>query len=86
MDWLLADALSLMPVIDVITMLPVTLSGLGLREAVFQALVVPLCAVAPATAVLVSLTGFFVGATWSLPGAGVFLWLRAPVHKKPADA
>ncbi len=86
MDWPLADALSLMPVIDVVTMLPVTLSGLGLREAVFQALLVPLCAVAPATAVLVSLTGFLVGATWSLPGAGICLWLRAPAQKEPADA
>lgn len=86
MDWLLADALSLMPVIDVITMLPVTLSGLGLREAVFQALLVPLCGVAPATAVFVSLTGFFVGATWSLPGAGVFFWFRAPAQKERADA
>lgn len=86
MDWPLADALSLMPVIDVITMLPVTLSGLGLREAVFQALLVPLCAVTPATAVSVSLTGFFVGATWSLPGAGICLWLRAPVNERPADA
>ncbi|MGH8509539.1 MAG: lysylphosphatidylglycerol synthase transmembrane domain-containing protein [Gammaproteobacteria bacterium] len=86
MDWLLADALSLMPVIDVITMLPVTLSGLGLREAVFQALLVPLCAVAPATAVFVSLTGFFVGAMWSLPGVGTFLWLRAPAHKESTDA
>ncbi len=74
-----------MPVIDVVTMLPVTLSGLGLREAVFQALLVPLCAVAPATAVFVSLTGFFVGATWSLPGAGVFLWFRAPAHKESDD-
>ncbi|MGH8511657.1 MAG: lysylphosphatidylglycerol synthase transmembrane domain-containing protein [Gammaproteobacteria bacterium] len=86
MDWALTDALSLMPVIDVITMLPVTLSGLGLREAVFQALLVPLCAVAPATAVLVSLTGFFVGATWSLPGAGMFLWFRALAQKERADA
>ncbi len=82
MDWLFADALSLMPVIDVVTMLPVTLSGLGLRETVFQALLVPLCAVAPATAVFASLTGFFVGATWSLPGAGVFLWFRSPAHKE----
>lgn len=86
MDWALADALSLMPVIDVVTMLPVTLSGLGLREAVFQTLLVPLCAVAPATAVFVSLTGFFVGATWSLPGAGIFLWFRVPAHKESADA
>jgi glycosyltransferase 2 family protein len=78
MEWALVDALSLMPVIDVVTMLPVTLSGLGLREAVFQTLLVPLSAAAPATAVLVSLTGFLVGATWSLPGAGAFLWLRAP--------
>ncbi len=86
MDWALADALSLMPVIDVVTMLPVTLSGLGLREAVFQALLVPLCAVPPATAVFVSLTGFFVGASWSLPGAGVFLWMRAPAQTGRADA
>ncbi|MGQ0591676.1 MAG: lysylphosphatidylglycerol synthase transmembrane domain-containing protein [Gammaproteobacteria bacterium] len=86
MDWALADALSLMPVIDVVTMLPVTLSGLGLREAVFQALLVPLCAVPPATAVFVSLTGFFVGASWSVPGAGVFLRFRAPVRKDHADA
>ncbi len=86
MGWALADALSLMPVIDVVTMLPVTLSGLGLREAVFQALLVPLCAVPPATAVLVSLTGFFVGATWSLPGAAVFLWMRAPAPAGRADA
>ena len=82
MDWALADALSLMPVIDVVTMLPVTLSGLGLREAVFQALLVPLSAAAPAVAVFVSLTGFLVGATWSLPGAAVFFWLRAPPDKR----
>jgi glycosyltransferase 2 family protein len=75
-----------MPVIDVVTMLPVTLSGLGLREAVFQALLVPLSAAAPAVAVFVSLTGFLVGATWSLPGAGVFLRLRAPAHKERAGA
>jgi hypothetical protein len=37
-------------------------------------------------AVFVSLTGFLVGATWSLPGAGVFLWLRAPAHKERAGA
>ncbi len=86
MNWALADALSLMPVIDVATMLPVTVSGLGLREAVFQALLVPLCGAVPATAVLVSLTGFFVAAIWSLPGAGIGLWLRGPVHKGPADA
>jgi hypothetical protein len=85
-DWTLADAVSLMPVIDAITMLPITLSGLGLRETAFQILLVPLSGIAPATAVSISLTGFFLGATWSLPGAAVCLWLRAPERKQPADA
>lgn len=72
----LADVFSVMPIIDVITMLPVTLSGIGLREKSFETLLGALCGVPPAAAVLVSLGGFAIYACWSLIGAPVFLFYR----------
>ncbi len=84
--WLLSDALSIMPVVDVVTMLPITLAGIGLRESTFQTLLAPLCGVDPATAVLISLTGFFIIATWALPGAGFCLWFRSPKRQEMEHA
>lgn len=84
--WMLRDALSIMPVVDVVTMLPITVSGVGLRESVFQTLLAPLSGVTPANAVLTSLTGFFIIATWALPGAGFFLWFRAPARQEKEHA
>ena len=75
----LADVFSVMPVIDVITMLPVTISGLGLREKSFETLLGALCGVPPGAAVLISLGGFGLYACWSLLGAPVFLCYR-PRH------
>ena len=72
----LADIFSVMPVIDVITMLPITLSGLGLREKSFETLLGALCGVPSGAAVLISLGGFGIYACWSLLGAPVFLCYR----------
>ncbi len=72
----LADIFSVMPVIDVITMLPITLSGIGLREKSFETLLGALCGVPPGAAVLISLGGFAIYACWSLLGAPVFLLYR----------
>ena len=73
----LGDAFSVMPVMDVVSMLPVTISGLGLRETTMQALLTPLCGIAPATAVFISLSGFLVAASWALAGVPVFLRFRS---------
>ena len=72
----LIDVFSLMPVIDVITMLPVTLSGIGLREKLFETMLGALCNVPAARAVLVSLGGFGLESCWALAGAPVFLFYR----------
>lgn len=77
----LGDAFSVMPVMDVVSMLPVTISGLGLRETTMQALLSPLCGIAPATAVFISLGGFLVAASWAFAGVPVFLRFRS-VQKK----
>jgi uncharacterized membrane protein YbhN (UPF0104 family) len=81
----LVDMFSVMPLIDTITMLPVTISGLGLREMAFQILLPPLCGVGTPVSVIISLVGFLVGSSWALVGAPVFLGFRpmlkpAPTH------
>ena len=73
----LADAFSIMPVMDVVSMLPVTISGLGLRETTMQALLPPLCGIEPAIAVFISLSGFLVSASWAFAGVPVFLRIRS---------
>ena len=77
----LGDAFSIMPVMDVVSMLPVTISGLGLRETTMQALLTPLCGIAPGTAVFISLCGFLIAASWAFAGVSVFIRFRA-VQKK----
>lgn len=80
------DTFSVMPMLDLIIMLPVTVAGLGLREQAFQWILAPLCGLAPAQGVIVSLAGFFVASTWALLGAPVFLWLRPSLNPAHGQA
>lgn len=80
-----ADILTLMPLIDFITLLPVTISGLGLREAIFQTLLPPLCGIPAASAVIISISGFLVASSWALAGVPAFLAYRSRQKKSPTD-
>jgi len=74
------DFLAIMPTVDIISGLPVSLGGFGVREGLFVFLLGQLARVPAAVAVSVSLCGYMLTATWSLPGAA--LWFvrgrRAP--------
>ena len=70
------DTFAIMPLVDLIAMIPVTIAGLGLREQAFQLIFAPLCGLTPTQGVTISLVGFFIASTWALLGAPVFLWLR----------
>jgi hypothetical protein len=65
-----------MPVVDVITTLPVSISGLGLRETLFESFLQRLCQVPSEVGVLVSLLGFGFSVFWSLLGGLVFPFYR----------
>lgn len=80
------DTLAVMPLLDLIIMLPVTIAGIGLREQAFRAILAPLCGLTSTQGVMVSLTGFLVASTWSLLGAPVFLWLRPTLRPTTAHA
>ena len=67
------DFLAIMPAVDVISGLPVSLGGFGVRESVFVLILGRIAGVAAAVAVTISLTGYILSAVWALPGA--FLWI-----------
>lgn len=63
------DVLAVMPVVDTASALPVSVAGLGLREALFEVMLERLAGVPPATSVLVSLGGFVSMSFWCAMGA-----------------
>jgi len=72
-DLSLGKFLALMPTVDIISGLPVSLGGVGVREGLFVFLLGNLAAVPGPLAVSISLCGYMMSALWALPGA--FFWL-----------
>jgi uncharacterized protein (TIRG00374 family) len=64
---------ALMPTIEMISGLPVSLGGVGVRETVFVLLLGSLLGTPEPTAVAISLAGYTMTVLWGIPGA--FLWL-----------
>ena len=69
----LTDILSIMPLVNTVTALPVSFGGVGVRETLFQELLGNLANVPPAIAALTASLGFVIQASWGLIGAGVYL-------------
>lgn len=75
------DIMSIMPLVTAISSLPISLNGIGVREALLDELLHELCGAAKGTGMLVSITGMAVYLLWSLPGAW---FLLSRQHKRPA--
>lgn len=69
----LDTVLPAMPVVDTITSIPITVSGIGVREKLFEVLLGDLAGIPAAAAVSASLAGFLMHMCWSLVGAVMFL-------------
>src|SRR5205823_5252273 len=69
----LADILSIMPLVDTIISVPISLGGLGVRETLFQELLGNLAHVPPALAAFTASLGFAIQVAWGLLGAAMFL-------------
>lgn len=72
----LEQILTVMPVVDVISGLPISISGLGVREKSFEELLSVIGGVPVETALLISLGGFAATTVWSLVGGIVFCFYR----------
>lgn len=73
------SALTALPVVDAIASIPVTVSGIGVREKLFVVLLGDLAGIDPSLAVSASLAGFLCHAVWSLVGGVLFLMHRGEV-------
>jgi uncharacterized protein (TIRG00374 family) len=69
----LADVLSIMPLVDTIISVPISLGGVGVRETLFQELLGNLAHLPPALAAFTASLGFAIQACWGLVGAAIFL-------------
>ena len=69
----LGDILTIMPVVNTITSLPVSLGGLGVRETLFQELLGHLAGVPPAIAAFTASLGYANQISWALVGGIIFL-------------
>ena len=76
----LAGVFSVMPVVDAVSSIPVSISGIGVRENLFKVLLADLAGVPGALAVSASLVGFLMYSAWAVVGAVLFLRRRGEVE------
>ncbi|HYF35292.1 MAG TPA: lysylphosphatidylglycerol synthase transmembrane domain-containing protein [Prosthecobacter sp.] len=69
----LIDLLAAMPIVDAAAGLPISVSGLGVREKTFETLMHALSGLPEATAVSASLAGWLMNVAWGLLGGLIFL-------------
>lgn len=70
------DMLSIMPLVNTITSLPISVGGVGVRETLFQQMLGRLADVPAGAAALTASLGFAIQASWGLVGGGAYLFLR----------
>jgi hypothetical protein len=72
----MVDFLSIMPLVNTITGVPISFGGVGVRETLFQTLLGQLAHVAPALAAISATLGYAVQASWGIVGGVVYLLMR----------
>ena len=75
--------MSVMPIVDAATALPISISGLGVRERAFEFLIGKLTGVPSGTAVTASLIGFLFTLFWSLVGGLAIITSRSADKDAP---
>jgi hypothetical protein len=73
--------LSIMPLVDTIISVPISLGGIGVRETLFQELLGNLANVPPALAAFTASLGFAIQACWGLVGAAMFLMSKKIIDR-----
>lgn len=81
----IGDFFSLMPIVSVITSLPISVGGTGAREWLFQTLLGKLCAVPESQAFAISLLGFVVTVFWAAVGGAIYLFYRSSDHERMSE-
>jgi len=72
-----STVLTVMPVVDVASSLPISISGLGVREKTFEFFLSEITSVSTSAAISASLIGFLFQAFWGLVGGGGLVFERS---------
>jgi hypothetical protein len=78
----LTEFFAIMPIIDTILALPISIGGVGWREMLFETFFGGLCGASKGVAVAISSTGYLLTLTWGLVGALIYLAYRPTDHAK----
>ena len=78
----LGDVFTIMPVVNTITSLPISVGGLGVREGLFQVFLGQLSGISSAVAVVISSTGFVLTAVSGAIGGALYLFYRPSEHAR----
>lgn len=78
---------TLVPIVDVISALPISFGGVGVREFVFISLLGQLLGVSAGMAASISMAGFLLNSSWGLVGAAILPLFKGIVRdaRKAAD-
>ncbi|MCX7868434.1 MAG: flippase-like domain-containing protein [Terrimicrobiaceae bacterium] len=74
------DMTSIMPLITAISSLPISLNGMGVREALFEELLFELCGLPRGKGLLISISGMLVYLAWGLVGAVFYIQRLRSAH------
>lgn len=70
------DVMIAMPIVDLVAALPISVSGLGVREKTFETLLTAFSSIPEATAISASLAGWLFSLAWGLAGGLLFMGKR----------
>jgi uncharacterized membrane protein YbhN (UPF0104 family) len=79
-----ADFFSVIPIINTLASLPISVGGMGVREKLSQEMF-QLCGIAPASAVTISLVAGLVLAFWAVVGGIVYMLYRPSEHARLSE-
>ncbi len=75
----------ILPLVNTLSAMPVSVGGLGVREGLFQVFLHQLCGVRETDAVLISSTGYLLTFFWGLIGGVLYLFYRPSDHSRLRD-
>jgi uncharacterized membrane protein YbhN (UPF0104 family) len=73
---------TVMPIVNTITAMPISLGGIGVREGLFQVFLGQLCGVSEAVAVIISSVGYLLTLGWGVVGGVFYLFYRPSEHAR----
>jgi len=75
----------ILPLVNTLSAMPISVGGLGVREGLFQVFLHQLCSVRETDAVLISSTGYLLTFFWGLIGGALYLFYRPSDHRRLRD-